>query len=442
MKFLSRLFNAYETKLGMDRWYNSYALANLSAGGVSVLIPLYVLHLGGGVGDIGLLTAIGNLVGVPASITWGILSDKWGSRKYFAVLGFFGVAISFMLMAFAKSFSLLLLLNATYILFWMSAASVVTVLIIEKEQRGLWESKIGAFNVSAGLGWSLGLVLGFIWVTLGSVSLPDISVFRYLFIILGISALLGAILAVRWIPGDGKFRDRTFRGRLLEVGDLITERFRYLPIHLYYLLKPSRLREAIDKIGSSLSFFIVAVGLMFCGFSVFFIPLPAYLKKVIELTDGQIYLLFIASALASALFYKYAAKLTKQVGPLKILKISLVTRIVTFPLVIAPFVFIGFLPVKLVVALAIFIVLGVSWALINVSNLVIVSRLAPTNIKGQAFGIYNGIIGISAVLGSLGGGYLAKFGGYFVTFLIASLFIAVGLSLIGTTAMKKELTKT
>jgi len=199
MEFLRQLFNTFETKLGMDRWYNSYALANLSAGGVSVLIPLYVLHLGGGVGDIGLLTAIGNLVGVPASITWGILSDKWGSRKHFAVIGFFGVAISFLLMGFAESFSLLLLLNATYILFWMSSASVVTVLLIEKEQRGLWESKIGAFNVSAGLGWSLGLVLGFIWVTLASLVLPDISVFRYLFITLSFSAFIGAIVALKWI---------------------------------------------------------------------------------------------------------------------------------------------------------------------------------------------------------------------------------------------------
>ncbi|MEF8726575.1 MAG: MFS transporter, partial [Candidatus Bipolaricaulota bacterium] len=424
------IFKLLEEKFSSDRWYYSYSLANLAAGGVSILIPLYVLHLGGEVSDIGLLTAAGNLVGIAASLTWGALSDRWNRRKLFVVIGFLGVGLSFILMSIVETFSLLLLLNSTYILFWMSAASVATILIIEKESRGDWDHKIASFNFSSGLGWTLGLAIGFAWASLSGMVLAEELALRSLFVILGISGLVGGVCAVRWIPGEVKFDRSKFRGRLVEAGDLITERFRYLPIHLYYLLNPTKLLNTADKLGPELSAFLVAVGLTFSGFSIFFIPLPAYFKSVIGVGDGTIYILFIANALSGTLFYRPAAKLTKKVGPRKVLPVSLVLRIVLFPLIVVPFAAIDGSFLQLLATAGIFVAIGTTWAFINVSNLVIVSNLTEGRIKGQIFGIYNSINGASLVIGSLIGGYLAKFSGYLATFLLASLFIALGLSII------------
>ncbi len=431
MNTLKHLFTSIESKFEMERWYNSYALANLAAGGVSILIPLYVLHLGGGVDDIGLLTAVGNLVGVPASIIWGTLSDRWGMRKIFAIIGFLGVAISFFLMGIVNSYRSLILLNATYILFWMSAASVVTVLIIEKEDRDRWDCKIGSFNVSAGLGWSIGLALGFIWTTVSAIILHEGSgaSLRYLFLALGAFAFFGAVLAAKLIPEDVKFERKGFRGRMLEAGDMITERFRYVPAHLYYLLKPSRLVATVHKFGVSLAGFLTSVAIIYTGFSIFFIPLPAYLKVSAGLGNEKVYLLFIANALASALLYRVAARWTRKIGAFRVLRVSLLARVILFPGLVAPFLLIGSTGLQVLVAALIIVFIGTSWAFINISTLVIVSKLSPERIKGQVFGVYNGIIGLSAVGGSLIGGYVAQFGNYLVAFLIASLLIASGLAL-------------
>lgn len=430
MKFLRQLFKDVEGRLEFERWYGAYGLANLAAGGVSILIPLYVLHLGGGVGDIGLITAVGNLVAVPASVIWGTLSDRWNSRKVFVVIGFLGIAATFFSMGFVQPLSLLMLLNASYMLFWMSSASVVTILIIEKEERSRWDDKIGSFNLNSGLGWALGLVVGLAWTSLAPGIITEELTFRYLFVILGVSSLVGGIIAFRVIPGDIKFDRSKFRGRLVEAGDMITERFRYLPIHLYYLLKPGKFFSVADRFGPNLTAFLIAVGLIYTGFSTFFIPLPAYFKSVIGLSDGTIYLLFIANSLSSALFYKGASRLSKRVGPVKVLRSSLFLRILLLPAIILPFLFIQNVTIKLIVVSLFFILIGVSWALINVSNLVVTSRLSPGSIKGQVFGFYNGVSGLSAVFGSLIGGYVAKSGSYLLTFLLASLFVSLGLGLI------------
>ncbi len=424
--FLERL----EQISGADRWYHAYSLGNLAAGGVSILIPLYVLHLGKDVGAIGLLTATGNLVGIFASLTWGALSDRFNRRKGFAVLGLTGVGLSFLLMGFFQTYSVLLLLNAFYILFWMAAASVGTILIIEKEKRGSWDDKIGAFNFSSGLGWTVGLGVGLIWLSISSFLLVEETSIRLLFVILGLFALAGGAGAVLWIPSEVKFDRSRFRGRLVETGDLITERFRYLPIHLYYLLKPGKIRKTVDRLGTRLSVFLFAVGLTFSGFAVFFVPVPAYLKDTAGLGEGIIYLIFIASGLSSTLFYRPAARFTKSHGPRRVLPAALAFRIVLFPLVTAPFLLLKETGLQLIVALAVFVIIGGSWAFINVSNLVIVSSLSDGQLKGQVFGIYNAINGASLVIGSLVGGYLAKFGGYLTTFLLASLFVALGLGII------------
>ncbi|MFP4646792.1 MAG: hypothetical protein ACLFN4_04100, partial [Candidatus Acetothermia bacterium] len=73
---------------------------------------------------------------------------------------------------------------------------------------------------------------------------------------------------------------------------------------------------------------------------------------------------------------------------------------------------------------------GASWGFVNVSNLVIISKLSEGRFKGQIFGLYNGVIGASFVAGSLVGGYLATLSTNATTFLVASLFIALGLAII------------
>lgn len=109
------------------------------------------------------------------------------------------------------------------------------------------------------------------------------------------------------------------------------------------------------------------------------------------------------------------------------MSVSLIGRALLFPLiVVCPLFSVGsflfFLSLIIII-----ILIGISWALINVNNLTIVSNLAPEDLKGQAFGVYNAIIGIGGVLGALLGGYFAHLLGYMAAFIAASIFVLVGL---------------
>jgi MFS family permease len=68
---------------------------------------------------------------------------------------------------------------------------------------------------------------------------------------------------------------------------------------------------------------------------------------------------------------------------------------------------------------------GVTWAAIAVSGTTAVAVLAPKKVEGQALGLYNAIIGVAGIVGSLVGGHLAHAFGYAVSFGTATLLMGL-----------------
>ncbi|MFQ6117823.1 MAG: MFS transporter, partial [Candidatus Bipolaricaulia bacterium] len=217
------------------RWFYAFTLAFIAAGSASLLLPLFaVTVLRGTVGQIGLMASLASLAGVPFSILWGRLSDRLARRKPFVILAFAGAGVGLLLMGLSRSIGQLILFNALMNSAWVAGSAVSTLLAIEGIERNRWESRIGRFNRYTGAGWVSGLAIGAIWSHL-AVGLPG-SGLRELFYLLAALDLGAMLLALRWIrERPVHFRRRGFPGAVVAVGNMLVERFRYAPFHLYYL---------------------------------------------------------------------------------------------------------------------------------------------------------------------------------------------------------------
>jgi hypothetical protein len=81
------------------RWYWPHGLHYIADGGASLLIPLFITDvLRGNVGHVGVVSAVGSMASVPASVGWGEMSDRLRRRKPFIILGYVGAGILFLLM--------------------------------------------------------------------------------------------------------------------------------------------------------------------------------------------------------------------------------------------------------------------------------------------------------------------------------------------------------
>lgn len=418
-------------------WFYAYGLANVAAGGSSILLPLYALHLGADAGEVGLLAAAGSIVSIPASILWGLLSDKWGIRKLFIALGFLGTSVSFVLMAFAKSLSWLILVNGLFSLWWIASASLATVIIIEKEEKAHWESKIALFNFVVNFGWLVGLAIGFGWSGFSTSFFTTELSFLSLFLLFGLVSMGAFLASLFLIPGKGKLKISSLKAPILVRGALTTERFRYLPSRIYFIISPGKLISTIKKVSPELSYFLISVVLSFTGFTMFFVPLPVWLKESLGLSDNIIFLLFIINALANTVFNNRAGSTIKNLGNVKAVALSLIARIILFPAVLLPVIF-NTTPLTVGGIGVVLFLIGLTWTVINIGNSVFLANLASNRLKGQIFGIYNGAIGLSGVLGALTGGYIAKFSGYVGSLICASVLIVAGTAFFSKSAQSKD----
>lgn len=71
--------------MNTDRWLVAWALAGVALGGASLLVPLYVVALGGGATALGLLAGTAALGGAPGALVVGRLADRTGHRRTYLV---------------------------------------------------------------------------------------------------------------------------------------------------------------------------------------------------------------------------------------------------------------------------------------------------------------------------------------------------------------------
>ncbi len=152
-----------ETKRALPILFAVMFLVMVGFGIIIPVLPFYAEDLGASPGasptQLGLLMAVYSLMQLLFSPIWGKISDRIG-RKPVMMIGIFGLAISFFLMAFATK--LWMLFAARIIGGLLSSANMPTVTayvadITSPEDRGKGMGVVGA---SVGLGFILGPAIG------------------------------------------------------------------------------------------------------------------------------------------------------------------------------------------------------------------------------------------------------------------------------------------
>ena len=148
-----------DTKKALPILFAVMFLVYVGFGIIIPVIPFYAEDLGASPTELGLLMAVYSLMQFMFAPMWGRISDRIG-RKPVMMIGIFGLAVSFFLMALSTN--LWMLFAARIIGGFLSAANMPTVMayaadITSEEDRGKGMGVIGA---SIGLGFVFGPAIG------------------------------------------------------------------------------------------------------------------------------------------------------------------------------------------------------------------------------------------------------------------------------------------
>jgi len=412
-----------------ERWLPAWGLTSVALGGASLIVPLYVVELGGTAASLGVLFATGSFVGVPGALVFGNLADRTGKRRVFVVGAMLVTVATMIAIPLLGEIPLVVLANAVLWFGFAAAIPVLTLLAVAGEPEDRWSSLIARLNKYQGVGWALGLALGFLVIAGGSRVVDTVTAQRYFFFACAICAGLGLALGARTLPPDprpGKEPSpRRLRRRVREAArfNIRGAAFPFTPGRFDVRdLHPRKFRERFTP---HLALYFAAVFLFFTGFGVFFAPLPAYLAGV-GYTSSEIFALYLVLNVGAAIFYGPAAGLAGKYDVIHVHMGGLLARGLALPVVAAVGVAVGSTALGLGAVGVVFLAIGLTWAVIAVTAATLVTRLSPAVIRGEALGVYGALVAVGGGVGGLLGGGLASVG------FVVAFGLAGGLVLAGT----------
>lgn len=380
---------------------------NASAAAVSPLNALFVTNvLGGDVAAVGTLAAITALASVPAAGFWGALSDRFGRRGPFIVLGLLGFGIPIALIGIGKSLPVVYALSFAMGFLSLAINPASAALVTEGSPRDRWAEAFATFNWLAGLGAIAGVVIGAIWMDRLPPLLGNALALRWLMIGSGLAGILSAVLAWLWLPSEkarpGTSPSPTTNQRAPRALARQVAAWRADPWMRYVLA------YFLGRLSTNLAL----------------TPFAVFLQSALQAPASIVFAAYVLNQVAPAFAYHPMSRLVRRTGAVRLMLLASGGRALGLLIgALAALVGAGW-PGILLAMLFYGPVVGLSWAGMAVAGPVAVMELVPEERAGRGMGLYNAVANLAAVVGAYlsGVGVLAiGYGGMFVVAAVVGL---------------------
>jgi MFS family permease len=411
-----------------DLWFLAYLPLAISDGIATPLIPLLALQkFSASAFAVTIIIAASAMSQVPFTILWGNLSDRVAHRKYFLVGSFLATGFAIIAIALAHDILTYFWLNIVEGLASAASAPIGTMLLLETRHKRWWPTDIGLFGLISGLGTTIGLALGFVWLFVIGVNQNVITAMTALLLVSGGLALLSAGIAWAWIEEPNGRIERKSLADLMHIHPGMSERVRQLRSRVVGVIDLTR--SSAQKLPGKEYLFLAALGVMSVGFDMFYGPFPVFLWQDARFTDAGVFIVYLGAAVASTALFFHSGKAVDEHSPKGIFLGSLGGRIALMLLFLWGPVYILFglgSPYLLGWLTLLNALLGVTWAFISTASTLFLVRLVGRSARGRALGLYSAIAGAGGLIGTLLGGYLYAGYGVHLTYTIAAGAVVLG----------------
>ncbi len=374
--------------------------------------------LGGPLLALGVMTSIAIFCSIPASFLWGYLCDTTRHYKIFILLSFASITTILFLMTlpFAQNLIVFVGLYVAMQMLHVAHESPKNVLVTEHYSRCDWERSFGIYEGLTEIGTIVGFAIG-IFMFASTISFSLLS--TYTFYICSALSLVGLILAIALIADPLMIFER----RLVGIERKLDCTYRGVE-------GSSKLMDGLNWDGSlkedSFAGFVLAIVLFALATSLFFTPLPIFLKDQIHglgLSTSMVYVAYILNSVGATTGYFLIGKTAQSINTRKQMPRFILARsLLIFSLV--GVILVSFSPTLMTGLILLFV--GFAFAMYYIMMISLSMEVIP---EGRA-GLFDGFVSLGSALGAFLGPYLAFHLNYVPMFLIAAaVFFAAFLTL-------------
>lgn len=389
-------------------WYYAYFPYGIAFGIFSALSPLYLVEvLGGSLFDLGVMTAIATLLGIPISIIFGQLPDRYGRTKPFILAAFLSLSFLFFLVAEVQS---VLLFQVLYVLIAVADAlhpPSTSVLIAESYQKKSWGTAFSRYNFVVGIAQAIGL---------GACSLFIKDVGYTTMLLVGCPLALGSFFIASIAVEEPPLYVERWISRLEKPINEVSNLSYQLGSQNYY---PTGSPRSL-RMGESPQLFRLCLG--FTMFSLAgtctFTSLSIFLTRNVHLIASTVFTVLFFRSLAGTFSYIVIGKWIRgrngeaAVEAAAGLRVFLILLLTTIPLFSA-----NLSPIMAVVILS---SIAFSWSLFSVGRSTVIMECASEG----SLGVYDALGEFGGMVGGLLGGIIPALYGFNALFLAGSILFS------------------
>lgn len=381
-------------------WRLGFVFHEMAFGLLSIFLPLYIISIGGSLIDIGVMSASALFLAIPASFFWGYVCDRTRRYKRYILLSFSSSAVILCLFTLTSNVKLLIALYVFMWIFHVAHDPPKNVLIAELYTREEWEKTFAVYGGLTGLGWLLGVLLGFFMSACGASAV-------FTLLLCGGLNFLALALSIIFVEDPILIFERGL------VAIERTINFAWKGVNVAFrILDGEPLNGKLEK--ENLNAFCCGLIFFSLATSILFTPLPIFLSSVLLLPQSSIFALYALNSTGSILGYFIARCMSNMSGGKSALsRIAILRSALTFTLVAAAQ--LALFSVALVGT--ILIVMGFIYALFIIHTLALSMEIMP---KGKA-GLFNALVAVGEACGAFIGPFLAEKLGFTYTFLASGI---------------------
>ncbi len=390
-------------------WMYSILPIAAVSGGLGVLLPLYILSLGGSVYDVGIATALYALISIPASIFWGDLTDRLNRIKLFVLISVIGLFPVLLILYFLTQVAAVESVYGLYAFIATASAPALNIMVMSSRMRKSLPKYFSRYSTMLIIGDALGMVPGLF---------IDGSFAKDYLLLLLVVNVISLVLAFRLISAD-KTNIEPKHKKTVKKSFGVLNMLSVTPYVLTGHFLIDRIRKGLKRkvirhiylLLASISLFNLALYL----FNTSYIPfLYAH-----SLTYSQIFIVNMGNAIAQLIVYVVVLSLLSNINLERYYKVSTLLRsaapaLAFLPLAVMP----GFVFGWNILA---YFVAGIAYAIWNITSSVMLYEKIRRQGPGHYVGVWAAVLGFSGVLGAFLSGLLSAMSGYVTTFLFSIL---------------------
>jgi MFS family permease len=392
---------------------------NASSNGLSTIIPIYMLALGGQVREVAVAMFLSNLAMTLGAVFWGRLIDAMHWRKIIVAACSAAIAITCMSMYFVSSIPLLMLLSALVGFFSVGPAPVTNLLVMEKSRKEDWLRTFSWTSLISSGGLVIAMVAGYLW-------LMQYDAQSYAVVCSGI-AILSLGLTIMFVKDPPATLER--KAIAMSPAALV-DRLKQVPVMFLKPVSDLSLTKLQTSVSRKEFLFFAGTGLFFLSGSLLYTPYTPFMKDI-GISDSQVFLAYTVLHMSKVFFLPFNHRLVARGGEETMGRLAYIPRMFGIVLAVAAaFLFVSNPESILMMTLAVFVAAEVGFSIWSTTTTSSLLKMIPNGRAGSVLGVNSAIIGAGLLIGSIAAGEVAATFGYGVTFALAIAFLVASFTLV------------